>query len=71
MSFCSFQSSCESLGIRICGGVSSDEGDIPIYIANMDPEGPVGKSKSVKVCLGFIFDLNVIYHISNYYIIYY
>ncbi|MCL4139655.1 UNVERIFIED_CONTAM: hypothetical protein GTU68_066846 [Idotea baltica] len=38
----------ESLGMRIGGGVNSNEGDIPIYIANIHPQGPVGKSKQVK-----------------------
>lgn len=38
----------ESLGMRIGGGVSSNEGDTPIYIANINPQGPVGKSKQVK-----------------------
>jgi len=42
------KSSCESLGMRIGGGVSSNEGDTPIYIANINPDGPVGKSKNVK-----------------------
>ena len=37
--------------MRIGGGVSSNEGDIPIYIANIHPQGPVGKSKQVKVSL--------------------
>lgn len=35
--------------MRIGGGVSSNEGDTPIYIANINPQGPVGKSKQVKV----------------------
>lgn len=38
----------ESLGMRIGGGVGSNEGDTPIYIANINPQGPVGKSKQVK-----------------------
>lgn len=38
----------ESLGMRIGGGVSSNEGDTPIYIANINPQGPVGKSLQVK-----------------------
>ncbi|XP_071534328.1 uncharacterized protein [Panulirus ornatus] len=38
----------ESLGMRIGGGVGSNEGDTPIYIANINPQGPVGKSKKVK-----------------------
>ena len=40
--------------MRIGGGVNSNEGDIPIYIANINPQGPVGKSKQVKVCILFI-----------------
>lgn len=39
----------ESLGMRIGGGLGSNEGDTPIYIANINPQGPVGKSKQVKV----------------------
>ncbi|KAK8405018.1 hypothetical protein O3P69_001533 [Scylla paramamosain] len=38
----------ESLGMRIGGGLGSNEGDTPIYIANINPQGPVGKSKQVK-----------------------
>lgn len=38
----------ESLGMRIGGGIGSNEGDTPIYIANINPQGPVGKSKQVK-----------------------
>lgn len=38
----------ESLGMRIGGGVASNEGDTPIYIANINPHGPVGKSNNVK-----------------------
>ena len=37
--------------MRIGGGVNSNEGDTPIYIANIHPQGPVGKSKKVKVRL--------------------
>ena len=42
------KSSKESLGMRIGGGVGSNEGDTPIYIANINPQGPVGKSQNVK-----------------------
>ena len=35
--------------MRIGGGLGSNEGDTPIYIANINPQGPVGKSKQVKV----------------------
>ncbi|CAL4083578.1 unnamed protein product, partial [Meganyctiphanes norvegica] len=38
----------ESLGMRIGGGVNSNEGDTPIYVANINPHGPVGKIKIVK-----------------------
>ncbi|XP_076055086.1 ligand of Numb protein X 2-like [Oratosquilla oratoria] len=38
----------ESLGMRIGGGVASNEGDTPIYIANINPQGPVGRAKQVK-----------------------
>ncbi|KAK3871161.1 hypothetical protein Pcinc_023675, partial [Petrolisthes cinctipes] len=38
----------ESLGMRVGGGLGSNEGDTPIYIANINPQGPVGKSKQVK-----------------------
>ncbi|KAK7085131.1 PDZ domain binding [Halocaridina rubra] len=38
----------ESLGMRIGGGLGCNEGDTPLYIANINPQGPVGKSKQVK-----------------------
>ena len=40
--------------MRIGGGVSSNEGDTPIYIAYINPQGPVGKSKQVKVSWRYI-----------------
>lgn len=39
----------ESLGMRIGGGLGSNEGDTPIYIANINPQGPVGRRRTVKV----------------------
>ena len=39
----------ESLGMRIGGGIGSNEGDTPIYIANIHPHGCIGKSKNLKV----------------------
>ena len=39
----------ESLGMRIGGGIGSNEGDTPIYIANIHPHGCIGKSKQMKV----------------------
>ena len=41
----------ESLGMRIGGGIGSNEGDTPIYIANIHPHGCIGKSKQLKVYL--------------------
>ncbi|XP_064121542.1 ligand of Numb protein X 2-like [Macrobrachium nipponense] len=38
----------ESLGMRIGGGVGSNEGDTPIYVANINPQGPVGRCKNIK-----------------------
>ncbi|XP_045605612.1 ligand of Numb protein X 2 [Procambarus clarkii] len=38
----------ESLGMRIGGGVNSNEGDTPIYIANINPQGPVGRCRNIK-----------------------
>lgn len=38
----------ESLGMRIGGGIGSNEGDTPIYIANIHPHGCIGKSKHLK-----------------------
>ena len=40
----------ESLGMRIGGGIGSNEGDTPIYVANIHPHGCIGKSKQLKVC---------------------
>lgn len=37
----------ESLGMRIGGGLGSNEGDIPIYIANIHPQGCVGKTQQI------------------------
>lgn len=39
----------ESLGMRIGGGIGSNEGDTPIYVANIHPSGCVGKLKQLKV----------------------
>jgi hypothetical protein len=41
--------SSETLGIRIGGGIGSNEGDTPIYVANIHPQGCIGKSKQIKV----------------------
>ncbi|KAK7085129.1 PDZ domain binding [Halocaridina rubra] len=38
----------ENLGMRIGGGIGSNEGDTPIYIANINLQGPVGKCRSIK-----------------------
>ena len=35
--------------MRIGGGIGSNEGDTPIYIANIHPHGCIGKSKQMKV----------------------
>lgn len=37
-----------SLGVRVGGGLHCNEGDSPIYIANINLLGPVGKSHQVK-----------------------
>ncbi|XP_059489261.1 ligand of Numb protein X 2-like [Neocloeon triangulifer] len=37
----------ESLGMRIGGGLGSNEGDIPIYIANIHPQGCIGRTQQV------------------------
>ncbi len=44
----------ESLGMRIGGGIGSNEGDTPIYVANIHPHGCIGKSKQMKVNTGGI-----------------
>jgi multiple PDZ domain protein len=44
-----FQEPNESLGMRIGGGLGSNEGDIPIYIANIHPQGCVGKTQQILV----------------------
>lgn len=44
-----FQDANESLGMRIGGGLGSNEGDIPIYIANIHPQGCVGKTQQIWV----------------------
>jgi hypothetical protein len=35
--------------MRIGGGLGSNEGDIPIYIANIHPQGCVGQTQQVWV----------------------
>ena len=45
----------ESLGMRIGGGIGSNEGDTPIYIANIHPHGCIGKSKQMKVNWTFFY----------------
>ena len=45
----------ESLGMRIGGGIGSNEGDTPIYIANIHPHGCIGKSKQMKVRRSYSF----------------
>ena len=35
--------------MRIGGGIGSNEGDTPIYVANIHPHGCIGKSKQLKV----------------------
>ena len=37
--------------MRIGGGIGSNEGDTPIYIANIHPHGCIGKSKQLKVSM--------------------
>jgi len=44
-----FQEPNESLGMRIGGGLGSNEGDIPIYIANIHPQGCVGRTQQILV----------------------
>ena len=46
----------ESLGMRIGGGIGSNEGDTPIYIANIHPHGCIGKSKQMKVGAKSVFN---------------
>jgi hypothetical protein len=40
--------------MRIGGGIGSNEGDTPIYIANIHPHGCIGKSKQLRVTNFFI-----------------
>jgi hypothetical protein len=44
-----FQEPNESLGMRIGGGLGSNEGDIPNYIANIHPQGCVGRTQQIVV----------------------
>jgi len=41
----------ETLGMRIGGGMGSNEGDTPIYVTNIHPKGCIVKSKLFKVSL--------------------
>ena len=50
----------ESLGMRIGGGIGSNEGDTPIYVANIHPHGCIGKSKQLKVIDWYIFQLSML-----------
>lgn len=38
----------ESLGIRVAGGLESHQGNTPVYIQNIAPQGCLGKIKSLK-----------------------
>nr|XP_014347665.1 PREDICTED: E3 ubiquitin-protein ligase LNX isoform X2 [Latimeria chalumnae] len=38
----------ESLGMTVAGGVSSRGWDLPIYVANIDPDGVVGRDARIK-----------------------
>ncbi|GAB6030369.1 ligand of numb-protein X 2 [Chamberlinius hualienensis] len=38
----------ESLGIRVAGGLESHQGNTPVYIQNIAPQGCLGKNKSLK-----------------------
>jgi hypothetical protein len=40
--------------MRIGGGIGSNEGDTPIYIANIHPHGCIGKSKQLRVTIFYI-----------------
>ena len=42
--------------MRIGGGIGSNEGDTPIYIANIHPHGCIGKSKQLKVNIFIILE---------------
>ena len=68
------QTSDESLGISVSGGVRNLKGDSPIYVTNIHPSGCLGRTKQIKVgslaqgvvCyskLYFTYDKKKIYHI--------
>jgi hypothetical protein len=40
--------------MRIGGGIGSNEGDTPIYIANIHPHGCIGKSKQLRVSIFYM-----------------
>lgn len=44
-----FQDPLETLGISVAGGVNNPQGDIPIYVSNINPEGCLGKSEQIQV----------------------
>lgn len=44
-----FQGANDSLGISIAGGVGSPLGDVPIFIAMMNPTGLAAQTQKLKV----------------------
>ena len=39
----------ESFGMSIAGGLQSECGDLPVFITNVITDGPVGRTRKVKV----------------------
>lgn len=42
----------DSLGITVAGGVGSPHGDVPVFIATMDADGPAAKTQQLQVGSG-------------------
>lgn len=46
---CPFQKPEESFGMSIAGGLGSECGDLPIFVASVLPDGVIGRIGQVKV----------------------
>ncbi|XP_026159401.1 multiple PDZ domain protein-like [Mastacembelus armatus] len=43
------KSPCDSLGIGVAGGVGSPHGNVPLFIATMDTNGPAAKTQQLQI----------------------
>uniref|UniRef100_A0A671Y632 PDZ domain-containing protein n=1 Tax=Sparus aurata TaxID=8175 RepID=A0A671Y632_SPAAU len=48
----------DSLGITVAGGVGSPHGDVPVFIATMDADGPAAKTQQLQVGSDQVLSIN-------------